>query len=198
MKNTRSLLYVYFFLEILFVILFLILNIYFKFDASNVYILLLINLISIFPLPLTNIILEYRNKLDNTYNHNFNEISSYYEYLLTIQDIINMLENKDKNKLNEVIDKIANEAKPRIFYEEIFAIRSWININPKMSSLFYYTNRIHLKLVLVTKNYDDIKKELHKEIELFNNTMSSIRFYGTNKKWKQKQKQINLRWSDLK
>ena len=197
MKNIRILLYVYFFLEILFVILFLILNIFFKFDAGNVYILLLINIISIFPLPLTNIILEYRNKLDKTYTHNFNEISSYYEYLLAIQNIINMLENKDKNELNEAIDKIASETRERVLYEEIIAIRPWININPKMSSLFYYTNGMHLKLILVKKNYEDIKKELQKEIELFNNTMSSIRFYGINKKWKQKQKQINLIWSDL-
>lgn len=198
MKNTRNLLYVYFLLEILFVILFLILNIFFKLDASNVYILLLINLISIFPLPLTNIILDYRNILDKTYNHNYNEISSYYGFLLIIQDIIKMLENKDKNKLNEAIDKITSETRKRILYEEIFAIRPWININSQMSSLFYYTNGIYLNLILVTKNYENIKKELQKEIELFDNTMSTIKFNQTNKKWEESKKQINSRWSDLK
>ena len=46
MKNIRNLLYIYFFLEILFVILFLILNIIFRFDSNNNYVLLLINLIT--------------------------------------------------------------------------------------------------------------------------------------------------------
>ena len=35
MKNIRNLLYIYFFLEILFVILFLILNIIFRFDSNK-------------------------------------------------------------------------------------------------------------------------------------------------------------------
>lgn len=71
MKNIRNLLYIYFFLEILFVILFLILNIIFRFDSNNNYVLLLINLISIFPLPLTNVILDYRATLNKSYNQNF-------------------------------------------------------------------------------------------------------------------------------
>lgn len=197
MKNIRNLLYIYFFLEILFVILFLILNIIFRFDSNNNYVLLLINLISIFPLPLTNVILDYRDTLNKSYNQNFNEIASYYEYILTIKDIINTLETNDINKLDKEIDKIAKESGKRIAYEEIFAIRPWTKINRQMSSLFYYTNGRYLKLILVTKKYDNIKKELQKEIELFDKTMLSIKFYKTNKKWKKEIQSIKERRSDL-
>lgn len=197
MKNVRDLLYIYFLLEILFLILFLILNIVFKFDADNIYILLLINFISIFPLPLTNVILDYRTIFNKSYNQNFNEIASYYEHILTIESIINMLENNDKNELDRAIDKIANEKKNRITYEEIFAIRPWININTQMQSLFCYINGIHLKLKLMTKNYNDIKKELQTEIELFDKTMLSIKFYNTNKKWEKEIEKIKSKWSDL-
>lgn len=197
MKNIRNLLYIYFFLEILFVILFLILNIIFRFDSNNNYVLLLINLISIFPLSLTNVILDYRATLNKSYNQNFNEIASYYEYILTIKDIINTLETNDINKLDKEIDKIAKESGKRIAYEEIFAIRPWIKINRQMSSLFYYTNGRYLKLILVTKKYDNIKKELQKEIELFDKTMLSIKFYKTNKKWEKEIQSIKERRSDL-
>ena len=197
MKNIRNLLYIYLLLEMLFIIMFLILTILFRFNADNVYILLLINLITIFPLPLTNVILDYRITLNKNYNRNFNEIVSYYEYLLTIKNIINMLEKEDKNQLNKGIEKIANEKRKRILYQEIFTISPWININPQMSSLFDYINGIELQLNLVTKNYDSIKIELQKEIELFDKTMLSIHFYKTNKKWEKEIEKIKLKWSDL-
>lgn len=66
-----------------------------------------------------------------------------------------------------------------------------------MSSLFYYTNGRYLKLILVTKKYDNIKKELQKEIELFDKTMLSIKFYKTNKKWEKEIQSIKERRSDL-
>lgn len=197
MKNVRNLLYIYSLLEILFLILFLILNIVFKLDADNVYILLLINFITIFPLPLTNVILEYRALFNKIYNQNFNEIASYYEHLLTLKEIIDKYAKEDTNQLDKAIDKVVKSTKKRIVYEEIYTIRPWINVNSKMSSLFYYTNRIYLNLILVTKKYDDITKEIKKEIELFDKTMYSIKFNKTNKKWQKEIESINSKWSDL-
>ena len=196
MKSSRNLLYVYCSIQLIFIALLLFLNIVFKYDSNNVYILLLINFISIFPLPITMTLIEYKKCFNKAYNNNFNELILYRENLSIISSGIKKLQDKNDDRLDNIINEILKRPKRYSVYEEIYPLRRCININSKLKNIFYYTTETHLKLIIATKDYDLILKEIESEKNKFDETMKSIKFNKTDKKWKEELNKINLNLGD--
>lgn len=184
MNSNKNLIFVYVCCEFILIILLFILNFHFKLPSSHIFVTILINLITIFPLPIFVSVNEYRNELKNVTETYINKLSIYREHLTVLKFMIER--NFSFQEIEDYYNKNYKCSVMKIDYKEIktfFSTKRESIINKKMCTLLIHSQGLFIEKHLKIVDKNDFKNFIIEELEYLDMELMSLKFININKKW---------------